>query len=178
MCWAVLHVGSMLSRVPRPSQDRSDEDVGLPFRLRALAYKSRSSRLAFKPGSVMPAFLAPLYPLPRPLLSQKTDRARLQLRACQPIQWEGNIKHSRCCLLELGKLRTPQFTLLSETPVLATEQNPRGRGLPPAGPAPRSAAATHQKRPALPAEAPLSPSASLSSPAYLLHLFFSVLAFS
>lgn len=78
----------------------------------------------------MPAFLAALYltaltPPPTPI-SQKTDRGRLQLRACQPIQWEGNIKHSKCCLLELGKLSTPQFTLLSEIPELATEQNPRG----------------------------------------------------
>lgn len=36
-------------------------------------------------GVLTLAFLTALYLLPHPLLFQKTDRGRLQLRACQPI---------------------------------------------------------------------------------------------
>lgn len=56
----------------------------------------------------------------------KDCKGWLQFSACQLVQWEGNIKHSKHCLLELGKLSTPQFTLLSEIPWLTTEQNPGG----------------------------------------------------
>lgn len=47
VCWAVLHAGSMLLQVPRPSQDGWSEGIRLPFRLflfhKVLACKSRSS---------------------------------------------------------------------------------------------------------------------------------------
>lgn len=36
--------------------------------------------------------------------------------ACQLAQGEGNMKHHEQCFLELGKLSTPWFTLLSEIP--------------------------------------------------------------
>lgn len=44
--------------------------------------------------------------------------------ACQLIQGEGNIKHCRLCVPELGNLSSPQFTLLSQPPQLTTAQSP------------------------------------------------------
>ena len=66
----------------------------------------------------------------------KDCKGWLQFSACQLVRWEGNIKHSKHCLLELGKLSTPQFTLLSEIPWLTTEQNPWRTGTPSVPPPP------------------------------------------
>ena len=65
---------------------------------------------------------------PHPFPPQRTARGWPQFSACQRIRSKGNVKHSRHCVLELGKLSAPQFTLLSETPSLTTEQSPRGPG--------------------------------------------------
>lgn len=66
--------------------------------------------------------------IPHPFPPQRTVRSWPQFSACQRIQSKGNVKHCRHCVLELGKLSTPQFTLLSETASLTTEQSPGGPG--------------------------------------------------
>lgn len=73
---------------------------------------------------------SPLHAVP----SQKPARGWLRFSACQLICWDGNIKHSEYCLLELGKLTHHSLLCCQKPPHLPQSRTPRGWGPPPSPP--------------------------------------------
>lgn len=70
--------------------------------------------------TLLTALSSPPYPVP----SQRTARGGLQFSACQLIWWDGNIKHSKHCLLELGKLTHHSLLCCQKSPRLPQSRTP------------------------------------------------------